>query len=131
KFALEGLSDALRLELAGSGIHVSIIEPGPIDSRFRHNAHLAFNRRNDASRGPHAAAYQNMVARLVKEGPAQPFTLPAAAILKPLLHALESTQPRSRYRVTFPAHALWILKRLLPVTVLDKILLRVSGSGER
>jgi NAD(P)-dependent dehydrogenase (short-subunit alcohol dehydrogenase family) len=131
KFALEGLSDALRLELAGSGIHVSIIEPGPIDSRFRQNAHLAFARRADATRSPHAAAYKTMIARLTKDGPAQPFTLPATAILKPLLHALESSHPRRRYRVTFPAHLLWLLRWLLPVAILDKILLRVSGSGER
>jgi short-subunit dehydrogenase len=38
KFALEGLTDTLRLELHGSGIQVSLVEPGPIRSRFRDNA---------------------------------------------------------------------------------------------
>jgi NAD(P)-dependent dehydrogenase (short-subunit alcohol dehydrogenase family) len=131
KFALEGLTDTLRLELRGSGIHVSLIEPGPIDSRFRDNAHRAFLRHNDPRQGPHASAYQSMIARLTKEGPAQPFTLPAKAILRPLIHALESPRPRNRYPVTVPAHLFWMLRRLLPTAALDRLLIGLSGGGRR
>jgi NAD(P)-dependent dehydrogenase (short-subunit alcohol dehydrogenase family) len=131
KFALEGLADTLRLELRGTGIHVSLIAPGPIDSRFRDNAHRAFLRRNDPQQGPHAGAYQSMIARLTKDGPAQPFTLPAKAVLRPLLHALESPRPRARYPVTVPAHLFWHLRRLLPTAALDSLLIRLSGGGRR
>lgn len=131
KFALEGLTDTLRLELAGSGIHVSMIEPGPIESRFRDNAHRAFLRRSDPGQGPHAGAYRSMIERLTKEGPAQPFTLAPGAILKPLIHALESPRPRARYPVTVPAHLFWYLRRLLPTAALDTVLVRLSGGGRR
>lgn len=131
KFALEGLTDTLRLELAGSGIHVALIEPGPIESRFRQNALQAFLRHNTVSGSIHASAYSAMIARLVKIGPAVPFTLPAASIMKPLLHALESPRPRARYRLTVPAHAFWVLKHLLPTAVLDRVLAGVSSKENR
>lgn len=131
KFALEGLTDTLRLELAGTGIHVSLIEPGPIESRFRQNALQAFLRHNTAAGSVHAATYLAMIARLAKVGPAAPFTLPPASIMKPLLHAMESPRPRARYRLTVPAHAFWAMKRLLPTAVLDIVLGRVSRAENR
>lgn len=131
KFALEGLTDTLRLELAGTGIHVSLIEPGPIESRFRQNALQAFLRHDTVAGNVHAAAYRAMIARLAKAGPAAPFTLPAASVVKPLLHALESPRPRARYRLTVPAHAFWALKRLLPTAVLDRVLAGVSSEENR
>lgn len=131
KFALEGLTDTLRLELAGTGVHVCLIEPGPIESRFRQNALQAFLRHNTVAGSIHTAAYRAMIARLAKAGPAAPFTLPAASIMKPLLHALESPRPRARYRLTVPAHAFWVLKRLLPTALLDRLLAGVSGRENR
>lgn len=131
KFALEGLTDTLRLELAGSDIHVSLIEPGPVESRFRQNALEAFLRHNAVDASIHASTYRAMIARLAKAGPAAPFTLPAASIMKPLLHALESPRPRARYRLTVPAHAFWALKRLLPTALLDRVLARVSSEEIR
>lgn len=131
KFALEGLADTLRLELARTGIHVCLIEPGPIESRFRQNALQAFLRHNTVAGSTHAAAYRAMIARLAKAGPAAPFTLPAASIMKPLLHALESPRPRARYRLTMPAHAFWVLRRLLPTAALDRVLAGVSGRENR
>ncbi|MEW8585120.1 MAG: SDR family NAD(P)-dependent oxidoreductase, partial [Candidatus Thiodiazotropha sp.] len=94
KYALEGLSDTLRLELAGSGIHVSLIEPGPIESRFRENAHAMFNRHIDSDRSVHREYYKAMVNRLEKQGHATPFTLPPEAVLKRVIHALESHNPK-------------------------------------
>ena len=127
KFALEGLTDTLRLELAGTGIHVSLIEPGPIESRFRANAYRMYQRYIDKARSPHRARYEAMEARLQKPGPAVPFTLPASAILPPVLHALEARRPRTRYRVTVPTHLFAVLKRLLPDRVLDRLLRRAGG----
>ncbi len=131
KFALEGLSDTLRLELAGSGIFVSLIEPGPIRSRFRDNALINFEKNIDAENSIHREKYRSMIARLKKEGDAMPFTLPPEAVLKRVIHALESASPRPRYYVTFPTYLFGTLKRLLPFKWLDKVLLGVSSGGKR
>lgn len=131
KFALEGLTDTLRLELAGTGIHVSLVEPGPIVSRFRDNAHAAFRRNIDAESSPHRETYRTMERRLTKQGPAAPFTLGPEAVLSKVIHALESPRPRVRYYVTFPTHLFATLRRLLPHRTLDAILRRVSRGEKR
>ena len=65
KFALEGLSDVMRLELAGTGIHVALIEPGPITSRIRENSIPHFERWIDWENSPRAAQYRgSLLARL-------------------------------------------------------------------
>lgn len=131
KYALEGLTDTLRLELQGSGIQVSLIEPGPIESRFRENAHAMFRRHIDPSHSAHRAQYQAMEARLAKPGPAAPFTLPPEAVLKRVIHALESPRPKARYPVTVPSYLFGALKRLLPVRLMDRVLSKASGDGAR
>ncbi len=131
KYALEGLADTQRLELRGSGIHVSLIQPGPIESRFRANAYQAFQAWVDAEASPHRDNYRAMIARLTKSGPAVPFTLPPQAVLAKVIHALESRRPKIRYRVTVPTHAFAMLKRLLPDAWLDRVLSRSSGGGKR
>lgn len=102
KFVLEGLTDTLRLELDVSGIQVSLIEPGPIESRFWTNAYRKFREHIDSEHGPHRQQYHAVEQRLLKEGPAQPFTLPPQAVLKKLIHALESPRPKPRYYITVP-----------------------------
>ena len=126
KFALEGLADTLRLELRGSGIHVVLIEPGPIESRFRANAFALYQKNINPSLSVNKQTYQAMEARLQKTGPAAPFTLPATAVAEKVIHALESNRPKSRYAVTFPTHLFAWLKRLLPTAWLDKILVIVE-----
>ncbi|KPK47001.1 MAG: oxidoreductase [Thiotrichales bacterium SG8_50] len=126
KFALEGLTDTLRLELSGTGIHVCLIEPGPIASQFRKNAFAAFKRNIDAAHSPHRERYRATEARLTKEGPAVPFTLGPEAVLDKLIHALESPRPKIRYYVTFPTYLFGFLKRLLPERAMDWVLHRVS-----
>jgi NAD(P)-dependent dehydrogenase (short-subunit alcohol dehydrogenase family) len=125
KYALEGLTDTLRLELRGTGIHVSLIEPGPIESRFRQNAYTAYQRHIDPQSSVHRDRYKKLEERLIKEGPVAPFTLPPEAVLKKVIHALESRRPRARYHVTFPAYLFGALKRLLTQEALDRLLLRV------
>ena len=127
KFALEGLSDTLRLELAGTGIHVVLIEPGPISSRFRENAFAAYQRNIRKEASPHRLVYETMERRLTAEGPVTPFTLPPEAVLKRVIHALESPRPRIRYYVTFPTYLFAGLRRLLPYRALDWILRRAGG----
>lgn len=131
KFALEGLTDTLRMELRGTGIDVILIEPGPIESRFRANAFEAFKKNIDVQHSAHRAAYESQQERLTKEGPAAPFTLPAEAVLKKVIHALESPRPKIRYYVTFPTYLFAILRRLLSYGAMEKIMRRVSGDGKR
>lgn len=125
KFALEGLSDTLRMELEGTKIYVSLIEPGPIQSNFRKNAYAAYKRYIDKDNSIFREVYEQTEGRLQTEGPAVPFTLEPEAVLKKVIHALESKRPRIRYYVTFPAYLFGYLKRLLPGRVMDKILTRI------
>jgi NAD(P)-dependent dehydrogenase (short-subunit alcohol dehydrogenase family) len=122
KYALEGLSDTLRLELRGSGVYVSLIEPGPILSRFRDNSLAAYKRTINPETSFHREKYRAIVARLEKEGPAVPFTLGPEAVLEKLIPALEARRPKARYYVTFPTHLFGFLKRILPDRALDWVL---------
>jgi NAD(P)-dependent dehydrogenase (short-subunit alcohol dehydrogenase family) len=126
KFALEGLADTLRLELRGSGLHIVLIEPGPIESHFRQNAFAMYLKNIDPAKSFHQKTYQVMENRLQKAGPAAPFTLPATAVAEKVILALESPKPNSRYAVTVPTHLFSWLKRLLPTAWLDKILVSVE-----
>ncbi len=131
KFALEGLSDTLRLELRGSDIHVVLIEPGPIESRFRQNALRALERHIDIEHSLHRDKYQGVLQRLQKQGPAVPFTLPPEAVLKRVIHALESPRPKPRYAVTFPTYLFTVLKRLLSTRMLDALLVRAGSDSKK
>lgn len=126
KFALEGYTDTLRLELRGTGVQVSLIEPGPIETQFRRHALAAFRQAIDLDHSRHAEEYRQTLQRLGRaEGsPSGPFTLPAEACLPPLLHALQARRPRRRYQVTRPAKWLYYLRRLLPTAWLDALLAR-------
>jgi NAD(P)-dependent dehydrogenase (short-subunit alcohol dehydrogenase family) len=127
KYALEGLADTQRLELRGTGIHISLIQPGPITSHFRRNAFAAYKANIKPHSSPFRDAYQRMEARLEKEGPAVPFTLGPEAVLKRVIHALESPRPRHRYAVTVPTYAFAFLKRVLPGRWLDRLLAKAGG----
>lgn len=131
KFAVEGLADTLRLELAPAGIQVVLVEPGPITSRFRDNCLPHFERHIDWRHSVHRAQYEGQLARLRTPGPAAPFTLGPEAVVDKLLHALESPFPKARYPVTVPAVAFGWLKRLLSVRAMDWVLARASGGGKR
>ena len=131
KFAIEGLSDTLRLELRDTDIHVSLIEPGPILSHFRQNAFRALETHIDIEHSVHREKYLGVLQRLKKAGPAVPFTLPPEAVLKKVIHVLESRRPKARYYVTFPTYLFAYLKRVLPVNWLDRILAVAGGEGRR
>ena len=126
KFALEGLSDVLRLELHGSGVEVVLIEPGPVTSRIRQNSIPNFERWIDWEASALAPHYRASLLRRLyeKRGPDR-FELPAAAVTAALVRALEDPRPRLRYRVTVPARAFALLRRLLTGRMLDRILRRV------
>ena len=131
KHALEALTDTLRMELEGTGIYVSLIEPGPIESRFRQNAYAAYKRNIDPRTSAHHDTYTALERRLQSEDSAPTFTLPPDAVLKKVIHALESSRPRVRYYVTFPTYLFATLKRLLPHNSLDRVLLSISRRESR
>jgi len=126
KFALEGLTDTLRIEMRDTNIHVILIEPGPVTSKIRENSIPHFERWIDWRASPRRAQYENSLNKRLYEstGP-DPFELPPEAVLKKLRHALESQTPRPRYYVTTPTYMMGALKRLLPTRVLDRVLLRI------
>jgi len=128
KYAIEGLSDTLRLELRDTNIFVSLIEPGPIASQFRINSVKALAKYIDVDKSFHREKYQGVLERLNTKGPAVPFTLPPEAVLKRVIHALEATKPQPRYYVTFPTYLFGVLKRILSTRVLDFILAK-SGNN--
>ena len=125
KFALEGLADTLRLELHGTSIHISLIEPGPILSDFRTNSYALYKQNIVPENSFHKSAYEAMEARLQKEGAAVMFTLPAKAVANKVIHALEANRPKIRYYVTFPTYLFSILKRFLPASWLDFLVRKV------
>ncbi|WP_455200742.1 SDR family NAD(P)-dependent oxidoreductase [Kaarinaea lacus] len=131
KYALEGLSDTMRLELHGTCIYVSLIESGPIESQFRKNAFKAYRKNIDRDASVHRDTYLRMENRLTRQGPVAPFTLQPDAVLKKVLHAIENPKPRARYYVTFPTYLFATLKRILPHRALDWFLLRVSKNENK
>ena len=124
KFALEGMSDALRQELAPAGIHVSILEPGPIQSQFLSTAIKTFRSTIDVANSPHRTDYERRLETMQQGGRAR-FRLGPEAVVSKLIHALESPRPRARYRIGLPTQAAAILKRMLPDRLLDRITTRM------
>ncbi len=125
KFAIEALSDTMRLELRDTAIKVVLIEPGPITSRFTEHALAAFNRNIDFKNSNYNDAYAAQRARLGKGG-GNRFKLPPEAVLAKLVHALDSPRPHARYYVTTPTHIMAWCRRLLPQRLLDYVLNRAS-----
>ncbi len=105
KYALEAWSDALRMELRHTGIKVSLIEPGPIRTRFTDNVNQT--QRDKPVENPGIAAR---------------FTRDPDAVVAKVRHAFASDKPRLRYPVTLVTWAVMALKRILPGRMLDKIL---------
>lgn len=126
KYAVEGLSDTLRLELKPSGIAVITIEPGPIESRFRDNVLDYSLQKIDREHSHFKAQYEQMLGRFRQSKSESIFTLKPDAVIKKLIHAIEAPKPRAKYPVTFPAHLFCWLKRLLSVKMLDRFLSFVS-----
>ncbi|MEM0977075.1 MAG: SDR family NAD(P)-dependent oxidoreductase [Pseudomonadota bacterium] len=126
KFALEGLTDVLRLEhkRIKSPIEIILIQPGPITTDIRQNSAKQFEKWIDWENSPHRKVYEKaIIPRLYAENTGPDWgELGPEAVTKKLIHALEAKRPRERYMVTKVTYLMAALKRLLPVRVLDKIL---------
>lgn len=120
KFALEALADSMRLEFAGSGLHIVLIEPGPIRTRFIESAMAAAHANVDIAGSVHRDTYQALIAGMARGGK-QFFKLEPEAVAAKLVHACESRRPKTRYYVTTPTYVAAGLKRLLPDRLMDLI----------
>ena len=126
KYALEALTDTMRLELADTNIKFSLIEPGPITSEFRANALKKFKTHINEEKSLYKNQYQAVENRLISDKPAQ-FNLPAEAVLRVALKVLASSNPKVRYPVTTPTRIMAPMKRLLPDRLMDRLLLKLGG----
>ena len=124
KFALEALTDTLRIEMRGTNIKVVLIEPGPVTSKIRKNAIPHFEKWIDWENSPRADQYRaTLNKRLYKDSDTKDaFELPPSAVTTKLLRALNSDRPKARYYVTTPTYIMGTLRRILPTRALDWLL---------
>lgn len=126
KYAVEGLSDTLRLELKSAGIHVITIEPGPIQSRFRETVVERSMNDLDIEKSHFKQQYQYMLSSFKTAKNDSVFTQQTDAVIRKLVHAIEAKSPKPKYLVTLPTYLFMVLKRALSVKWLDKFLLLIS-----
>jgi NAD(P)-dependent dehydrogenase (short-subunit alcohol dehydrogenase family) len=124
KYAIEGLMLSLRQELDGSGIHTSLIEPGPVASNIHKNGMTWFLKNVDYGNSVHRAGYRAQMEGL-RAQPARQRANPDV-VYRALRHALVSRSPRPHYVVTVPARVGIVLKRLLPAALLYRLLARTA-----
>ncbi len=122
KFAIEGLTDVLRLEMADTPIKIILLEPGPITSKIRVNSIPHFEQWVDHENSARSEQYGELRQRLYKDRGPDKFELPASATTKKIIRALESKRPKARYYVTLPTHMMGALRRILPTRALDWII---------
>lgn len=119
KFAMEGLTDVLRLEMRGTGVQVILLEPGPIGTMIRQKSIPHFEKWIDWEGSARAEEYRSLLSRLYESRGPDRFQLPPAAVTAKLVHAVESPRPRARYYVTTPTYLAGWLRRLMPTRALD------------
>lgn len=128
KHALEAFSDALRVEVAPFGIRVAVIEAGPIQTHFGDRARAGVARML-AGHGPYSAFYKN--AERAMDTEFQAGKLPAEAVARVIVDAIESDDPRTRYRITRLARSLILLRRFLPDRFFDRRMKKVLRLPDR
>ncbi|HKT31733.1 MAG TPA: SDR family NAD(P)-dependent oxidoreductase, partial [Gammaproteobacteria bacterium] len=119
KFALEAITDTLRLELRGTDIKVSLICPGAVKSRFRDNSLANFDEYIDTASSPHREKYVRLRAQTGAEKDSQLFTVTAETVAERIARILESNRPKARYYITLPAYALAFARCVLPTSWMD------------
>lgn len=124
KFAVEALADAQRVELTGTGVRLSLVEPGPITTHFSKNAISSTHSGLSAEHSRFADLYKKEFADRASDRDPRPFSLPPEAVARKIAHALTSPRPRRRYKVTFPAYLGAFMSRAAPDALIDWILAR-------
>jgi len=123
KYAVEAISDTYRFELADTPITVSLIEPGPIKSRFRQTCIEKTLEAIDIEKSHFKKTYKKMIKQQENAKP-QRFTLGGEAVAKKIVKAMNARVPKPRYQVTFPTHLMYFLKRILSSSQLEFLLKR-------
>src|SRR5215212_5929648 len=122
KHAVEAISDALRFEVEGFGVKVSVVDPGLIRTGF---AHAAVGSMDGSEDGPYAG-FDEAVARATTEnyerGPISRLSGSPEAVAGAIERAISAQSPRSRYTVTPSARLFLGLRRLLPNRAWDAVL---------
>ena len=127
KFALEGFTNTLRQELRDTGLFVSTIVPGPIQSQFRKNAQAQYQENLSDKNSVHQPVYIKMMAYFSKTSSSENiFSLGPEAVAKKLIHALESAHPKAHYYVGFSAHLFAFLRRILPDGMMDWLVYKIN-----
>ncbi|MFM7425630.1 MAG: SDR family NAD(P)-dependent oxidoreductase [Elainella sp.] len=126
KFALEGLSDVLRMELEPFNIRVSVIEPGPVRTEFFNRASQQMQQAvADPGQTPYADALQHMVAmnqRLMS------MAWSSEQVAEVIVKALTDRQPKPRYVAATGGNVmLWLMTKLLPTRLVDLFWQRFYG----
>ena len=124
KYALEGLTDTLRIEMRDTNIKIILLQPGPITSKFRHNSIIGFEKWIKWQNLARASQYKSILINRLYNKSLQKdqFELPASAVTKKLIRALEKANPKSKYMITIPTYVSAILKRFLPNPWFDKFM---------
>ncbi len=122
KFAMEGLTDTLRVELMDTPIKIVLIEPGPINTRIRENSQAHFDKWIDVENSARQEWYKSiLIPRLYKKkSTPDRFELSPAAVTEKLISALASNNPNPRYYVTVPTYIAGLLKRILSSRGFDR-----------
>ena len=125
KFALEGLTHTLRIEMRDTPIHIILIQPGPITTKIRENAIPHFEKWIDWKVSYRAMQYEKtFLKRLYEDQGKDRFELPPSAVTKKLIQSLEAKNPRPCYYVTVPTYLMDVLRRILPIRALDWVISR-------
>jgi len=124
KFALEAVSDALRVELSQDRIAVCLVEPGPIRTSFSTNCAGQGEKKLNAAGSRFGGAYKQYFEKRRNGGMSEDrFRLPPEAVAQKILHALESPHPKIRYCVTLPAYLGSFAARFVPAALLDRAMI--------
>lgn len=120
KFAIEGLTDTMRVEMRDTPIFVVSLNTGPVTSKFRENAILQFERWIDWRASARAQDYETrLIKRLYQSRGPDLFELHASAVTDKLFHALEVPRPKPRYYITTATYLMGAARRVLPTRALD------------
>ena len=122
KFALEGLTDTMRQEIAGTNIDLILVQPGPIRTRIRQNAHIQFKKWISwkDSRNPDFYT-KGLIPRLSAENPEKDlFELMPDAVTRAVWHAATARRPKLRYRITWATKIMAVAKRILSTRLMDR-----------
>jgi short-subunit dehydrogenase len=122
KYAIEGLTDTLRLELKGSNVYAILLNTGPITSDFRKNAIAKLQANVDIDSSRFKAQYLENIEGNVKK---VPFNEEAIAVARVVHSIIQSKRPKPRYYITKATYILGYLKRFLSTSLLDRVLVKI------